>query len=255
MDSKAPDLVDDYALVLGSSMPTSTQILVYIRDMLKIHDACKVLEDNPLKLYVAFLYMEKDYADRNVHNYAETIHFMNPLMYQNDQKQPYITENGSILDRLRCPSCSIRLKPKQAYEVHMLRQSVPCKNCPCIITFESMCIATFVKDYKRGRYERLRKCKARFHYGNENNTWRKFIAYVNEVLKHEIKRVEKDNAARQELCKEWADSLKKIIKLAQFNISKFSIDLVPGNPYLINVFFPKYLFIIFVFFAQECIDI
>jgi hypothetical protein len=71
--------VDDYALVLGSSMPTSTHVLTYIKDMLKIHDAIKLLDSSPLKLYVAFLYMEKEYSDRSVHNYAETIHYMNPF--------------------------------------------------------------------------------------------------------------------------------------------------------------------------------
>jgi len=196
--------------------------------MSKIHDAVKLLESSPLKLYVAFLYMEKEYSDRGVHTYAETIHFMNPVAYQNDQKQPFITENGSILDRLRCPSCSVRLKPRQAFEVHMLHISCPCKYCPCIITFEGLCIATFIKDYKKGRYEKLKKCKAKFRYGNEHNTWKKFVLYVNQVLKYEVKRIEKDKDKRNELCNEWALALQKIIKLAQFNISKFSIDLVQG---------------------------
>lgn len=224
----ALDVADDYAQVLSSSMPTQAIIQGHLKDMMRVFDSTKRITD-PIELYVMFLYMEKEYADRNAHNYAETVHLLNSQLYQNDLKNPYIAPNMSMMERLRCPSCSTRLKPKQAYEVHLLNQSAKCRNCSSTITFEAMCIATFCKDYRRGRYEKLRKCRVKFQYNEQYCTWRKFTEYLNTVLRNEVVRMEKTKESRKEISDEWRESLYKMLSLARNNISKFSFDLVPGK--------------------------
>jgi hypothetical protein len=222
------EMVDDYALVLGSSMPTITIILAFLRDMGKIYDASLRITE-PVELYVAFLYMEKEYVDRNAHNYAEVIHLLHPGVYQNDMKLPFNEPNACMMERLRCPICSSRLKPKQAYEVHILNLSSRCRTCKEELTLESMSIATFIHDYNKGRYEKLPNCQVKFAYTPQYNTWSKFMKYLNETLRVEVIKSEPSRQARQALSNQWRNALMKMFQIARNNLSKFSIDLVPGK--------------------------
>ena len=240
---KPLEMVEDFEKKLGPAMPTTSMVSNHLNDMLRIYESTKRISD-PLELYVMFLYMEKEYADRGAHNFAETVHLLHPQAYQNYQKNPCVLSNMSMMERLRCPSCSTRLKPKQAYDVHLMNVKVKCRNCSSIISYEAMCIATFCKDYRRGRYGKLRKCRVKFSYNEQYATWKTFTDYLNNVLRSEVLKVEKTKESRRELSDDWRDSLLKILVQARTNISKFYTDLIPGE--LKNLFKHKMVKFIFI---------
>lgn len=224
----AVEPVSDNEAMLSSSIPTITIMKAFLRDIEKIHNVISRISD-PIQLYVVLLYMEKEYAYIHAHNYAELIHLIHPVVYQNDLKEPFTDTNTCVMERLRCPTCKLRLKPKQAFEVHIQNISSRCRSCKEEISLEAMSIATFVEDYRNGRYEKMRNCDVKFSYSSQHNTWNKFLKYLNEILNDEASRVEKSRNNRQLLLNEWQSSLTKMIKIARNNLSKVSIDLIPGT--------------------------
>lgn len=82
-------------------------------------------------------------------------------------------ESVSLSERLRCPHCNTKLTSSEAYAIHiMTKMDLPCRVCHEYVTFESINVSTFRKDFDSLRYGLLYDSDLKMYQLPMTPTWK-----------------------------------------------------------------------------------
>ena len=130
---------------------------------------------------------------------------------------------------IRCPYCSNRLPIEVAHSVHILKIPTQCTNSMCgnHITYESITISAFIKNYNNDRFGRISDFSTVLTFDHSISTWKAFNNHMQTLIKSNASSF-KDNKVRARAFF-MRRQFETVYKTYRDNISPiFSMDLVQG---------------------------
>lgn len=191
----------------------------HLSEMKHVYDITRTL--SPLEMYTYFRTLERAYMENcSLNNFASTVHRLHPQKYIADFEKDKLSFLWSLSGMLKCPMCSLSLPMDDAYQVHILNETVTCSVCLAPITYEYLAVAALEHRWNidRRHIESTPGALMKFPAvlsTKQKKTWQEFCTELRTPLGRRFNAVDRK-------------CVMKVIRRFKDNLSSISMDLVKG---------------------------